>query len=328
MPQGRASCRKRSTSAAPASPVIPGYLSARVTLGRALLELNDLDEAQSELEQVLRSAPENLAARRALGETLHRRGDLSDALTQYRAALSLAKNDPDLQETVNALAKEVEPEAPAAANDGLSFEQAAQEFLRHGPKPAAAAPAADLPLAAPATGAAPETEPDLDLQAEPILAVDAAATPDAAESALPTDADMWARLLGETPTAPEPEAEAAVQIAPEPEAIFVAEPESGGLVTPEPELVAAAEDHSERDRAVRTIAALGQFLDAVHVARTQPTRLAAATPRCAPGSPPAASTRSSSPRCRTSCTSRTSPAAPQSSSSPRSASRSSPISAT
>src|SRR6266704_618361 len=52
----------------------PGYLSARVTLGRALLELNQLSEAQVELEVVLKSAPENLAARRGLAEIHHRRG--------------------------------------------------------------------------------------------------------------------------------------------------------------------------------------------------------------------------------------------------------------
>ena len=44
----------------------PGYLSARVTLGRALIELDHLDEAQIELELVLSSAPENLAAIRGL----------------------------------------------------------------------------------------------------------------------------------------------------------------------------------------------------------------------------------------------------------------------
>jgi tetratricopeptide (TPR) repeat protein len=50
----------------------PSYLSARVTLGRALLELGDFDGATSELERVLQHAPENLAAIRALAE-LHRR---------------------------------------------------------------------------------------------------------------------------------------------------------------------------------------------------------------------------------------------------------------
>jgi tetratricopeptide (TPR) repeat protein len=44
----------------------PGYLSARVTLGRALIEIGLLDDAQRELEQVVRTAPENLAALQAL----------------------------------------------------------------------------------------------------------------------------------------------------------------------------------------------------------------------------------------------------------------------
>ncbi len=55
----------------------PAYLSARVTLGRALLEIGEYDEAQEHLEQVLRSAPENLAAIRALAEIHERRGDPS-----------------------------------------------------------------------------------------------------------------------------------------------------------------------------------------------------------------------------------------------------------
>lgn len=52
----------------------PGYISARVTLGRALLELGELAAARAELEQVLRAAPENLAAIHSLAE-LHQRGE-------------------------------------------------------------------------------------------------------------------------------------------------------------------------------------------------------------------------------------------------------------
>lgn len=46
----------------------PGYVSARVTLGRALLETGQHEQARAELEAVLRVAPDNLAAIRALGE--------------------------------------------------------------------------------------------------------------------------------------------------------------------------------------------------------------------------------------------------------------------
>ncbi|HEY7288915.1 MAG TPA: tetratricopeptide repeat protein [Vicinamibacterales bacterium] len=83
----------------------PTYLSARVTLGRALLELNQLDEAVIELEHVLTGAPTNLAAARGLGEIYSRRGEIDRALTHYRAALALAPNDPDLEETVASLTR-------------------------------------------------------------------------------------------------------------------------------------------------------------------------------------------------------------------------------
>jgi len=53
----------------------PAYLSARVTLGRALMEVGRLQEAQQELEYVLKLAPENLAAIRGLAEIHHRLGD-------------------------------------------------------------------------------------------------------------------------------------------------------------------------------------------------------------------------------------------------------------
>lgn len=53
----------------------PSYLSARVTLGRALVEVGQFEDAREELEFVLRAAPENLAAIRGLAEIHHRRGD-------------------------------------------------------------------------------------------------------------------------------------------------------------------------------------------------------------------------------------------------------------
>lgn len=116
--------------------VHPSYLSARVTLGRSLFELQQFEDAQRELEQVLKSAPENLAAIRGLADVFHRQGKLVEALAQYRAALALARHDPDLEQTVGDLAQQVEPKAPAHATDGLSFEQAAKEFLIHAPAPA------------------------------------------------------------------------------------------------------------------------------------------------------------------------------------------------
>ena len=125
----------------------PGYLSARVTLGRALIELNELDPALTELTTVLKSAPENLAAIRGVAEIHDRRGELAEALAQYRAALALAKNDPDLQRTVSELARKVEPPPPPASADGLSFEQMQSEFLKLAPPPSVPPPVAAPPPA-------------------------------------------------------------------------------------------------------------------------------------------------------------------------------------
>jgi tetratricopeptide (TPR) repeat protein len=101
----------------------PGYLSARVTLGRALLERQELDAGQEELERVLKSAPENLAAIRGLAEIHHRRGSLTEALAQYRAALALARNDPDLEQTVADLGAQVERVDPVP-DDEPTYEPA------------------------------------------------------------------------------------------------------------------------------------------------------------------------------------------------------------
>jgi tetratricopeptide (TPR) repeat protein len=85
----------------------PGYLSARVTLGRALIELNQFQHAQQELEQVLRAAPENLAAIRGLADVLQRQGAVPAALAQYRAALTIVRHDPDLEQTIEELERQI-----------------------------------------------------------------------------------------------------------------------------------------------------------------------------------------------------------------------------
>lgn len=204
----------------------PGYLSARVTLGRALIEIDKLDDAQAELETVLKSAPENLAAIRGLGEIHHRRGELAEALVQYRAALALARNDPDLQQTVADLARQVEPPAPASASDGLSFDQMKSELLKRASGNAAAA-AAVVAAETPAPIVAPAPAPFAPEIPSPFAALEIVPSTD-----LPP-----IPAAAETP-------ERAVQL---------------DVVPPEPD--------PAREHAQRTVAALEQWLDAVHAAR-------------------------------------------------------------
>jgi tetratricopeptide (TPR) repeat protein len=118
----------------------PSYLSARVTLGRALLELNDFENAETELRYVLHHAAENLAAIRAMAEIHHRRGELIEALALYKSALELARHDPDLEQTVDEISRTINKVPapvpapvvpPPAAAVALTAEQASAEFLRN-----------------------------------------------------------------------------------------------------------------------------------------------------------------------------------------------------
>lgn len=94
----------------------PDYLSARVTLARALCELGHLDDSQTELRIVLAAAPDNLAANRALAEIYQRQGLLNEALLHYKKALQLAQHDPDLEHAVEQIELVVSPPpAPAEA---------------------------------------------------------------------------------------------------------------------------------------------------------------------------------------------------------------------
>ena len=92
----------------------PDNLTARVTLGRALIELGKLDDAFTELTFVLDAAPGNLPAIRALAEIYQRRGMMSEALVHYRRALQLAQHDTDLEHTVERIQQAVEPPKASA----------------------------------------------------------------------------------------------------------------------------------------------------------------------------------------------------------------------
>jgi tetratricopeptide (TPR) repeat protein len=93
----------------------PEYVSARATLGRALLELGDLDAAFLELTMVTGSAPEHLGALRGIAEIHHLRGELAEALARYRAALALTGREPELERVVAELEQTLatRPAAPA-----------------------------------------------------------------------------------------------------------------------------------------------------------------------------------------------------------------------
>lgn len=127
------------------------YTSARVTLGRALLELGRLDEARAELITVLTSAPDNLAAIRAIAELHRQRGEMPDALGYYRRALALARHDAELETTVRRIEHEVDANAassptplpPPRVEDLFDFDHLLQQLGL--PEAEAPMPPLDLP---------------------------------------------------------------------------------------------------------------------------------------------------------------------------------------
>jgi tetratricopeptide (TPR) repeat protein len=67
----------------------PGYLSARVSLGKIFIERGMLREAQTEFEKVIASIPDNLYAHKKLAEIYKDLGDKDKAIKEFRTVLKL-----------------------------------------------------------------------------------------------------------------------------------------------------------------------------------------------------------------------------------------------
>lgn len=115
----------------------PSYLSAHVTLGRALIEVGRLDDAREELEYVLKLAPENLAAIRGLAEIHNRVGQ--DAIEHSQPEESVPEAPSmtvaEIQEASGASSPILPPDdPPSPAQDSTAFTFAAStveyEILR------------------------------------------------------------------------------------------------------------------------------------------------------------------------------------------------------
>jgi tetratricopeptide (TPR) repeat protein len=84
----------------------PGYMSARVSLGKIFLEKGMADEARGEFENVIKSIPDNLYAHKKLAEIYRDMGKREMSLRSYRTVIKLNPLDEE------AIAEE---EMPAAA---------------------------------------------------------------------------------------------------------------------------------------------------------------------------------------------------------------------
>ena len=93
----------------------PSYPSARLTLGRALLDSGDRAGARVELEAALRDAPDNILASRFLGQALDALGELGPALVQLQKTLKMAPGDRQLESQIVSLQTRLQSPRPAPA---------------------------------------------------------------------------------------------------------------------------------------------------------------------------------------------------------------------
>jgi tetratricopeptide (TPR) repeat protein len=122
----------------------PSYLSAHVTLGRALIEVGRLQDARQELEFVLKLAPENLAAIRGLAEIHHRNGQDAGEVTPIPEPIpAIAVSVADAPPVARA---DVASHQPIESNTVLAIAAAA---LIPEPVLSIAVPSSDIVLAAP-----------------------------------------------------------------------------------------------------------------------------------------------------------------------------------
>lgn len=120
----------------------PNYHSARVLLGRTLLELDRVDEAAAEFRAVLEAEPQNLLAGRLLAGIYRSRGNWSEALETYRRLQNFYPDDAEVRTQVYQLERGPEPaeEGPGTArhraappaDDALATNTLAEIYLRQG----------------------------------------------------------------------------------------------------------------------------------------------------------------------------------------------------
>jgi tetratricopeptide (TPR) repeat protein len=144
----------------------PKHLSSRVTLGWALLDLGRYDEARAELEQVLKRAPDNLAAIRGLAE-LHDRTEHDDVASMQTGPSRWATPEEELTPVDGELPDYSSPKM--TAEESLDAETGPWIGLQGEAEPA-------LPVPFPQVASAREaTEPHRPIFANEISEVDALA---------------------------------------------------------------------------------------------------------------------------------------------------------
>ena len=105
----------------------PGYLSARVSLGKIFIDRGMMHEAQTEFEKVISAIPDNLYAHKKLAEIYRDLGEQDKAVREFKTVLKLNPMD----EWAAASLSEIEQGIPSFESDQPIQEEAAS--LKPGP---------------------------------------------------------------------------------------------------------------------------------------------------------------------------------------------------
>ncbi len=89
----------------------PRYLSTRISLGKALLMVQNNREAVEVMKGVLEEDPENVIAIRTLAQAYEGQGEKVEAIKKFKLLRIFTPDDEDLLAKINALEQELNPPA-------------------------------------------------------------------------------------------------------------------------------------------------------------------------------------------------------------------------
>lgn len=104
----------------------PSYISAKVTLGKAYLDLKKVDEALHIFEDVIEQAPDNLMANRNLGDIFYMKGYADEALKHYKVINMFNPNDKFVADRIKELSAQMAEPEPITVS-GAGEEEVAEE---------------------------------------------------------------------------------------------------------------------------------------------------------------------------------------------------------
>jgi len=105
----------------------PGYLSARVSLGKIFIERGLPDKARSEFEKVIEAIPDNLYAHKKLAEIYKDLGERDIAVKEFKTVLRLNPADEWAATTLAEIEEKPEKPVPKSAEEKIAQPPAIEE---------------------------------------------------------------------------------------------------------------------------------------------------------------------------------------------------------